>query len=77
MSGSEHRLDRVEALLTPRQAVLLWRKEAQSFGTLQAYVDSLRWAPDSAYPLHRLGTQMEASAERPTRIGLPRRCGRP
>jgi hypothetical protein len=59
MSAVEQRLAKVAAHLTPTQAVLAWLMEAQACGSLDAYVLSLRDAPDEAFPLIRLHDQME------------------
>jgi hypothetical protein len=59
VSGAERRLTRLTTQLSPTQAWLLWREEAYSHGSMEAYVQSLQGQPDSAYPLYRLPEQME------------------
>jgi hypothetical protein len=58
---SERRLAKVAGSLSPKEAALVWLREARDAGSLRAYVDSLQHAPDTSYPLIRLGDQMEAS----------------
>ena len=58
-SVGRRRLDKIEASLTPRQAVLLWLDEASRFGSMRAYVSSLQGQPTSAFPLFRLPEQVE------------------
>jgi hypothetical protein len=55
------RIERIEGSLTPRQAVLLWLDEASQFGSLRAYLLSLKGQPASAFPLFRLPEQVEQS----------------
>jgi hypothetical protein len=52
MSGaSDRRLDKIQGQLTPQQAVLLWMQEAHQYPTISAYMDSLKDAPDTKYPM--------------------------
>jgi hypothetical protein len=53
-STTDRRLDRIAGQLTPQQAVLLWMQEAHEYGTIRAYLDALRDAPDTTYPMTRL-----------------------
>jgi hypothetical protein len=55
------RLTKVEAALTPKEGALVWLQEAKSHGSLMAYMETLRGAPMSAFPLQRLSDQVEAS----------------
>ena len=72
MSASgRKRIDKIEDSLTPRQAVLLWLEEASQFGSLQAYILSLRGGPQSAFPLYRLPDQIDRSV-RSAMTGHPR-----
>ena len=71
MSGLERRLARIEAALSPQAAVLAWMIEAHAHGSLLAYVDTLRGAPDDAFPLIHLPDQVE-KAIRATMRGQPR-----
>ena len=68
MSAVEQRLAKVAARLTPTQAVLAWLTEAQAYGSLDAYVASLRDAPDEAFPLVRLHDQMAQAVRGGTQI---------
>jgi len=70
-TSTGRRLDVIETALTPREAMLAWMAEAHAFGSLQVYMASLKDAPDEAFPLLRLGRQMEASVRR-SRQGQPR-----
>jgi hypothetical protein len=59
MSGAtDRRLDKIAGQLTPRQAILLWMAEAHQYPTLAAYMDSLKDAPDTKYPMMRLPDQV-------------------
>src|SRR3569833_3283985 len=59
------------SVLLPREAMLAWMAEAHAFGSLQVFLVLLKDAPDEAFPLLRLGRQMEASVRR-SRQGHPR-----
>jgi hypothetical protein len=50
-TATERRLDKIERQLTPQQAVLLWMEEAHQYPTLRAYMDALKDAPDTKYPM--------------------------
>ena len=63
MTNRKQRMDKLETSLTPRQAVLLWMAEAHQFGTMEEYAQSLKDLPDSAWPLPRLGNQVETSVK--------------
>jgi hypothetical protein len=56
---SVKRLEKVEAGLSPREVFLVWMQEAHQHGSLGRFVDSLKDAPDEAYPLWRLPDQVE------------------
>jgi hypothetical protein len=62
----DKRLDKVEAGLSPQQAVLLWLNEVHQYGTVQAYFASLKDVPIERYPLYRLPEQMKQAV----RVGL-------
>jgi hypothetical protein len=49
-SGIDRRLDKVEAGLSPQQAVLRWLQQAHQFGTVRAYSRSLKDLPFERYP---------------------------
>ena len=70
-STAERRLDVIATALTPKEAVQTWMSEVHAFGSLQAYMASLKDAPDEAFPLLRLGRLMEASVRR-AKQGKPR-----
>src|SRR5438309_2262724 len=70
-SVGRRRRDKIEASLTPRQAVLLWLGEAAQFGSMRTYVFSLQGQPTSAFPLFRLPEQVEQSV-RDAMKGQPR-----
>src|SRR5688572_6379013 len=53
------RLDKVEAQLSPQQAVLLWLNEAHQYGTEKAYSETFRTTHFEEYPLYRLPEQMK------------------
>jgi hypothetical protein len=55
------RIAKVEASLTPEQAVLRWLAEAHAFPTLADYVRSLIGGPETAWPLVAIPRQLEAS----------------
>jgi hypothetical protein len=57
-SGIDRRLDKVEARLSPQQAVLLWMQDAHQFGTVQAYSASFKDLPFERYPLCVLPKQV-------------------
>jgi hypothetical protein len=67
---AERRLAKVEAALTPTQRVLAWLDEAQAFGGLSAYVDSLLDQPPHAFPINRLARDA-SSATRAALRGKP------
>ena len=46
-------------------------EEAHKFGTVEEYAQSLKGQPDSAWPLPRLGNQMETSVKQSLK-GRPR-----
>jgi hypothetical protein len=52
-------LDKVAGALTPQEAVLAWMAEAHGCGSLNAYLETLRGAPQERFPLVRLQDQME------------------
>ncbi len=64
------RVARLEASLTPRDAVLAWLAEAQAFPTLPDYLAAIRDAPREDWPLVRIAGQVEA-AVRATTKGTP------
>lgn len=56
--SQDRRLDKVEAALTPQQAVLHWMEEAHEHGSLLAYSLWLVDQADSAYPLVKMPRQV-------------------
>src|SRR5208283_6239204 len=52
------RLDKIEHLLTPKQAVILWLKEIQQYRNAEEYAQFLRGQPESARPLYRITKQI-------------------
>ncbi len=59
MSSVLRRIEKIEASLTPRQAVIKWMSEAHQHSNMQDYVTSLRGAPETAFPLYWLPDQTE------------------
>ncbi|MGO9207574.1 MAG: hypothetical protein ACLQBX_15570 [Candidatus Limnocylindrales bacterium] len=55
------RLAKLEASRTPTEVVLAWLAEAQAYPTLPEYVASLTDAPTKAWPLGRIGRQVETA----------------
>jgi hypothetical protein len=51
----------LEASRTPTEIVLAWLAEAQAYSTLPEYVASLSDAPKEAWPLWRIGAQVETA----------------
>ena len=68
---AERRLAKLECALSPKTATMLWLAEAQQFGSLPAYVDSLIDQPISVAPLERVPAQARAAALEAMR-GQPR-----
>src|SRR5581483_5737019 len=56
---TDARLAKVAGQFSPSQAVRAWLTEAHAHGSLLAYLATLQDAPDSAFPLYRLQSQME------------------
>ena len=52
------RLDKVEKMLTPKQAVVLWLQEIQQYRNAWEYVQFLRGQPESAAPIYRITKQI-------------------
>ncbi|MCZ7662722.1 MAG: hypothetical protein M5U22_07205 [Thermoleophilia bacterium] len=59
MSGKKRRLEKIEASLTPQQAVLLWMEEAHKFGSLMDYARWLVEQPEECYPLIKVPGQVQ------------------
>jgi hypothetical protein len=57
-STTDKRLDKIAGQLTPQQAVLLWMQEAHQYPTVAAYMDALKDAPVTKYPMMRLPDQV-------------------
>jgi hypothetical protein len=57
------RIRRLEGVLTPLEAVLLWLAEAQAFGSLAAYLAWLTEQPAAAWPLVRITRQVRSAVE--------------
>lgn len=64
------RLAVLETSLTPTQRVLAWLDEAQAFGDVNIYVDSLLDQPGEAFPINRLARDA-ANATRTALRGKP------
>jgi hypothetical protein len=56
------RLAALETSLGPTERVLAWLDEAQAFGSLEAYVDSLLDQPPEAFPINRLAREAASAA---------------
>jgi hypothetical protein len=52
------RLDKIERLLTPKQAVVLWLQEIQQYRNAEEYAQFLRGQPESARPLYKISKQI-------------------
>jgi hypothetical protein len=52
------RLDKVERLLTPKQAVVLWLQEIQQYPNALEYARFLRGQPDTVAPLYKITKQI-------------------
>ena len=52
------RLDKVERLLTPKQAVILWLQEIQQYPNALEYARFLRGQPDTVAPLYKITKQI-------------------
>jgi len=52
------RLDKIERLLTPKQAVILWLQEIQQYRNAEEYARFLRGQPEHARPLYRISKQI-------------------
>ena len=61
MSSATKRVEKLEAGLTPKQAILLWFQEAHAFNSIEEYVHHLKGQPDNAAPIDRLTTQVAAA----------------
>jgi hypothetical protein len=68
VTTSKRRLDKVEDSLSPTEAVLRWMSEAHQYPTVPAYMDSLKDAPDTTYPMMWLPERV-AQAVRAARKG--------
>ena len=53
--------DMEDHYLSPREAVLLWIKEAHEFGSLERYGGWLLEQPEDAYPLIKMPAQVVAA----------------
>jgi len=71
VSSATKRVEKLEAGLTPKQAMLLWLQEVNSFGSVEDYVRHLKTQPESAWPIPRLTDQV-ADAVKQTLKGQPR-----
>jgi hypothetical protein len=56
------RLAALETSLGPTERVLAWLDEAQAFGSLTAYVDSLLDQPPETFPINRLAREAASAA---------------
>jgi hypothetical protein len=55
------RLDKIERLLTPKRAVILWLQEIQQYRNPEEYLQFLRGQPESARPLYKMTKQISES----------------
>jgi hypothetical protein len=56
------RLAALETSLGPTERILAWLDEAQAFGSLEAYVDSLLDQPPETFPINRLAREAASAA---------------
>jgi hypothetical protein len=56
------RLAALETSLGPTERVVAWLDEAQAFGSLEAYVDSLLDQPPETFPINRLAREAATAA---------------
>ncbi len=64
------RLDKIERLLTPKQAVILWLQEIRQYRNGWEYVRFLATQPESAAPIYRITKQIDRNI-RETMKGQP------
>ena len=57
----EKRLDRIEACLTPKEAVMVWLKEINRFPNVMEYIKYLRYLPEALHPITRITAQVESA----------------
>jgi len=69
--STKRRVEKLETNLTPKQAVLLWLREAHAFNGVVEYVRHLKGQPDSARPIDKLTAQV-AEGVKQTLKGKPR-----
>ena len=65
------RLAKLEASRTPTEVVLAWLAEVQAYPTLPEYVASLTDAPKEAWPLWRIGAQVETAVRASVKGNAP------
>jgi hypothetical protein len=66
------RLDKIEHLLTPKQAVILWLQETNRHANVEEYLKYLRSQPEALRPITRITNQVE-SATRQIMKGQPQK----
>jgi hypothetical protein len=59
VTTSKRRLDQLEGALSPTEVVLRWMHEAHQYPTVPAYMDALRDASDTQYPMMHLPQHVE------------------
>ena len=57
----EKRLDRIEACLTPKEAVMVWLKEINRLPNVMEYIKYLRDLPEALQPITRISGQVESA----------------
>ena len=57
----EKRLDRIEACLTPKEAVMVWIKETNHLPNVMEYIKYLRDLPEALQPITRISGQVESA----------------
>ena len=71
MRTGKRRIEKLETGLTPKQAFILWLKDAHSFDGIKEYVQYLKDQPESAAPIPRLTDQVEQAVKQRLK-GRPR-----
>lgn len=69
-------LEKMNESLGPREAVIVWLKEAQEFGSLLTYMVWLRQQPEDAWPLLRLTRHVTTTAGKRLRGQKPEEMAR-
>ena len=72
MMKQVNRLDRIEACLTPKEAVMVWLKDTNHFANIWEYIKYLRDQPENLRPIPRITDQV-AAATRQAMKGQPQK----